>query len=77
MQAIHAASGRVTAFLGLADSLGTIAPGKFADLVILDADPVRDIRNTKRIRTVIYRGRVLDREALDLLLAKGRDLAGR
>lgn len=77
VQAIRLASGAVTEFLGLADSLGTIAPGKVADLLILEGDPVRDISNTRRIRTVIYRGRVLDREALDLLLAKGRDLAGR
>jgi len=77
VQAIRLASGAVTEFLGLDDSLGTIAPGKVADLLILDADPVRDIRNTKRIRSVIYRGRLLDREALDLLLARGRDLAGR
>ena len=77
VQAIRSASGAVTEFLGLADSLGTIAPGQVADLVILDADPLRDIRNTRRIRTVIYRGRVLDREGLDLLLARGRDLAGR
>jgi hypothetical protein len=77
VQAIHLASGAVTEYLGLADSLGTIAPGQVADLVILDADPLRDITNTTRIRSVIYRGRLLDREALDLLLARGRDLAGR
>lgn len=77
VQAIRAASGAVTEFLGLADTLGTIAPGKRADLVILDADPVRDIRNTTRIRSVIYRGRLFDRVGLDSLLARGRDLAGR
>lgn len=36
--------------------LGTIAPGKLADLVILDADPTTDIRNTRQIRTVIRGG---------------------
>ena len=41
------------------DSLGSIAPGKYADLVILSADPVRDIRNTRRISRVIHRGRIV------------------
>ncbi len=42
--------------LGMTDSLGTIAPGKLADLVLLDADPLADIRNTRRIRLVLANG---------------------
>lgn len=45
-------------FLGLQDSLGTIAVGKLADLVLLDADPLADIRNTRRVRIVMANGRV-------------------
>jgi len=48
---------------------GVIAAGRRADLVLLDADPTRDIRNTRRIRAVVLDGRLLTREALDALLA--------
>jgi imidazolonepropionase-like amidohydrolase len=77
VQAIHASSGAVTEFLGLSDSLGTVRPGRAADLLILEGDPIRDIRNTRRIQTLIYRGREYDRAGLDSLLARARDLAGR
>jgi imidazolonepropionase-like amidohydrolase len=46
-------------FLGMRDSLGTIAPGKRADLVLLDADPRLDIRNARRIDAVIAGGRLV------------------
>ena len=51
------------------DSLGTVAPGKLADLVLLDADPLVDITNTTTIRAVVANGRYYDRAALDHLLA--------
>jgi len=57
------------------DSLGSVATGKVADLVLLDGDPLQDIANTKRIRAVIQGGRLLDRTALDRLLAHARALA--
>ncbi|HYR11433.1 MAG TPA: amidohydrolase family protein [Longimicrobium sp.] len=57
-------------FLGMADSLGTVEGGKVADLVLLDADPLADIRNTRRIHAVFANGRYLDRRALDTLLAR-------
>jgi imidazolonepropionase-like amidohydrolase len=56
-------------FLEATDSLGTVDVGKVADLVLLDADPLIDIRNTTRIRGVLIRGRYLDRRVLDSLLA--------
>jgi len=46
-----------------------VATGKQADLVLLDADPLRDVRNTRRIDTVVLYGRLLRRAALDRLLA--------
>jgi len=57
------------------DSLGTVARGKVADLVLLDANPLTDIANTKRIRAVIQGGRMLDRKALDEILASAESRA--
>jgi len=51
----------------LAD-LGTVERGKLADLVLLDANPLDDIANTRRISAVVLAGRYLDRPALDRLL---------
>jgi imidazolonepropionase-like amidohydrolase len=47
-------------FLGLDDSLGQVAPGHLADLVLLQADPLADIRNTRRIAAVIRAGIPID-----------------
>ena len=63
MQAIVAATSRPAEQLGLSE-MGTIAPGKTADFVILDANPLEDIRNTRTISRVYLRGREVDREGL-------------
>lgn len=57
------------AFLGIADSVGTIAPGQIADLILLDANPLEDIRNVGRIASVFLRGAVYDSGRLDDVLA--------
>jgi imidazolonepropionase-like amidohydrolase len=49
---------------GLGDRLGTIETGKSADLLVLDADPLEDIANLRKINQVIKDGRIVDREAL-------------
>ncbi len=49
---------------GMADSLGTVQPGKVADLLVLDADPAADVRNFRRIHQVYKAGAVVDRNAL-------------
>jgi hypothetical protein len=64
MEALRTATYNPAAYLGALDSLGTIRPGRLADLVLLEADPLSDIRNTRRIHTVIANGRVVDRAAL-------------
>ena len=50
------------------DDLGTVASGKLADLLLLNANPLEDIRNTTRIETVVVNGRVYDRKELDVIL---------
>ena len=67
--ALRAATLEPARWLGATDSLGTIARGRRADVVLLDADPLADIRNTTRIRAVIADGRLFERAALDTLLA--------
>ena len=62
-QAIVAATRTAADVLGL-DQLGTLAVGKSADFVVLDANPLDDIVNTRRIARVYLRGRELDRAAL-------------
>jgi imidazolonepropionase-like amidohydrolase len=70
LEALRTATLNPARVLGLADSLGTIEAGKLADLVLLDANPLADIRNTQRIRAVIADGRVYRRADLDRLLAE-------
>jgi len=67
-EAIVAATRQAAEFTGVADSLGSIEPGKIADLVLLEADPLADITNTSRVAAVVQGGRLLDRPALDRLL---------
>jgi imidazolonepropionase-like amidohydrolase len=63
MQVIVAAT-RTSAEILKLDQLGTIAAGKSADFIILDANPLDDIMNTRRISQVYLRGRAIDRKAL-------------
>jgi imidazolonepropionase-like amidohydrolase len=62
-QAIVAAAARPAELMGLKDS-GTLAAGKRADFVVLDANPVEDIHNTRRIESVYLDGAKFDRDAL-------------
>ena len=64
LDAIRAATGSAAKILGMEATLGTIEPGKWADLIVLDADPLADIRNTRKIRTLVQAGRVVDRKSL-------------
>jgi imidazolonepropionase-like amidohydrolase len=60
MQVIVAATRNSAEFLRLADS-GTLASGKSADFIVLDANPLDDIANTRRIASVVLRGQAVDR----------------
>jgi imidazolonepropionase-like amidohydrolase len=70
LEALVSATRAAAEFSGMLDSLGTIEPGKLADLVLLDADPLADIRNVGRIDAVITRGELYDRAKLSALLAR-------
>jgi len=63
-EAIRAATSSAARIIGVSNDLGSVEPGKLADLVILDADPLADIRNTRRISAVLQGGRVVDRAAI-------------
>jgi len=75
MQALQSATKNPAEFLGKLETQGTIEPGKFADLVLLDANPLEDIHNTQKIRAVLVRGKLLDRNALDQLMEKEEKFA--
>jgi imidazolonepropionase-like amidohydrolase len=75
MQALEAATRSPAEFLGKLDSQGTVSVGKFADLVVLDANPFDDIRNTEKVWAVVVHGKLLDRPALDRLLSAVRKFA--
>lgn len=68
MQALQTATLNPARFLGRESELGSIAKGKVADLVLLDANPLDDIGNTRRIRGVMLAGRWFDRAGLDAML---------
>jgi imidazolonepropionase-like amidohydrolase len=70
LDALRAATSEPARFLGGGPDHCGIRPGCIADLVLLDADPLADIANTKRIQTVVLRGKVYDRAALDGILAR-------
>jgi imidazolonepropionase-like amidohydrolase len=63
-EALAAATSTAARVLQAEEDLGAISPGRIADLVILEADPFTDIRNTRKIWRVIQGGRVADRETL-------------
>ena len=64
-------------FLGHADRYGAVQTGKAADLLILNANPLKSVAATRKISAVLLHGRLLDRAALDKLLAQAKARASR
>jgi imidazolonepropionase-like amidohydrolase len=76
-QALRSAVVTGPAFLGKSARFGALAPGKAADILILDGNPLADIAATRAIQTVVLRGKAYDRAALNRLLADAKAAAAR
>ena len=76
-EALQSATRLPAEFMGLGGTLGTIEKGKLADLVLLDANPLVDIRNTSKIAAVIVGGRMLEKAELKSMMDKMASEAGK
>jgi len=71
-QSLRTATTNVATWMRARDDFGTVEPGRRADLVVLAANPLTDIANVRTIVAVVRKGHLLDRVALDSLLATAR-----
>lgn len=67
-EALRTATLHPARVMGRVDELGTVEEGKLADLVLLDADPLEEIRNTRRVRAVVIDGLLLERDRLHAMI---------
>jgi imidazolonepropionase-like amidohydrolase len=77
LAALQASTRNAAQFMGQLNRRGTIEPGKIADLVLLDKDPLADIHNTRAIQAVILNGKLFQRAQLDAMFAKAQTLIAR
>jgi imidazolonepropionase-like amidohydrolase len=70
LAALQAATINAARAMRMEDRLGSVEEGKLADLLLLDANPLHDIRNVRTVNAVVTNGRLLDRATLDRLLAR-------
>jgi hypothetical protein len=77
MEALQTATLNPARFLGTEKDFGTVEVGKVADLVLLDANPLDDVANTRKIASVIYDGKLISRVEIDRMLAQVEALAAR
>jgi imidazolonepropionase-like amidohydrolase len=75
-QALQAATFNPALFLGKLEEYGVVEKGRVADLVLLDANPLQDIGNTRKIFAVVVGGKYYSREALDGMLQQVEKMAG-
>jgi hypothetical protein len=74
-EALRAATLTSATYFGRTADFGTVQAGRFADLVLLDANPLDDIANSRRIRAVFQGGKSFDRAALDSMLVRAEKAA--
>ena len=72
VEALRAATSDAASVLGWGDRVGRVEAGAAADLLVLDEDPLRDVRNVTTLRALVINGRHLDRSQLDALRASPR-----
>ena len=77
LEALRAATSNPASYFAATDSLGSIAVGRVADLVLLDANPLTNIANTRRIAAVMANGRLYDAPARNALLVEAQRAARR
>jgi imidazolonepropionase-like amidohydrolase len=77
MEALQAATRNPARYLDRLKDLGTVEQGKVADLVLLGANPLEDIRGTRKITSVVLGGKLLDGKALQQILEDVRARANR
>jgi imidazolonepropionase-like amidohydrolase len=70
MEALQTATLNPARYLGITDALGTVELGKIADLVLLEANPLEDIRNTQKIAAVVVNGSILGKPELQQIFAR-------
>jgi len=75
LEALQTATINPAKFLDRLGDFGTVEKGKIADLVLLDANPLDDIRNTRKISAVVANGRYFSRENLDRILSDAQAYA--
>ena len=72
IDALRVATIRGAEYLGMDNDLGSIEPGKLADLVVVDGDPLEDIRESERVSYVVLNGRLYEAETMNALMPKER-----
>jgi imidazolonepropionase-like amidohydrolase len=77
LEALQTATVNPARFFGIEDQAGTVETGKFADLVLLSANPLEDIANTQKIAAVILNGQYFRRADLDKMLGREETAARR
>ena len=70
LAALQSATLNPAKFFDIESDFGSIAKGKYADMILLEKDPLEDIENTRRITNVMSRGQHFDQQALDGIFAK-------
>lgn len=75
LEALQSATRNPARYLQALDSLGAVAPGMIADLVVLDANPLVDIANTERVHAVVLDGKLLGHDAREKVLDAARTIA--